>query len=94
MLKINDINNLLLLIAASTKVKVQINLSKFTNKFYFCFVITLFKFYIFSKNTKDGCTFLNMNASFLKNNKPNVIFTVVLVNLLTFLFPNIKPSYH
>ena len=73
-----------MLTAASTKVKVQINLSKFTMKFSFCFVITLFKFYIFSKNTKGSYTFLNMHASFLKNNKPNVIFTVVLVNLLTF----------
>ena len=64
MLKINYIYNLILIIAPSTKVKVQINFSKFTKKFSSCFVITLFKFYIFSKNTRDGFALLRYTLLF------------------------------
>ena len=64
MLKISNINNLLWLTAPSTKVKVQINLSKFTKKFYFCLVITIFKFYISSKNTKDALALLRYTLLF------------------------------
>ena len=64
MLKISHINNLLWLTAPSTKVKVQINFSKFTKKFSSCFVITLFKFYIFSKNTRDGFALLRCTLLF------------------------------